>query len=153
MSFTLRSVVNSRRSSKICQTSRQGGQKIWWIKAVGRCSNQAQQIIKSIELDGVVIPSQLHLVRANKEVKLELVNWQLGQSIIKVACMQNQSEMCGKQDLTGLPPKNKRTHFYFHKSDESSDSTDDNGELSWSGEKLNHMADVNVHLYFSAIIA
>ena len=48
-------------------------------------------------------------------------------------------EMCGKQDFTpadALSPKNKRTHFYFHKSDESSDSNDDNGDLSWSGEPV-----------------
>lgn len=41
--------------------------------------------------------------------------------------------MCGKQDLTSLCPKNTRTHFYFHKSDESSDSNEDCGELTWAG--------------------
>ena len=54
-------------------------------------------------------------------------------------------EMCGKkQDFsssglttTTSPKSNKpRTHFYFHKSDESSDSNDDLcGDLSWSGEQ------------------
>ena len=53
-------------------------------------------------------------------------------------------EMCGKkQDFsssltTTTSPKSSkpRTHFYFHKSDESSDSNDDLcGDLSWSGEQ------------------
>jgi len=55
--------------------------------------------------------------------------------------------MCGKHEFTDLSPAGatggsnsaksqqaKRTHFYFHKSDESSDSNhEDSGDFSWSG--------------------
>jgi len=55
--------------------------------------------------------------------------------------------MCGKHEFTTLSPAGatggsnsaksqqaKRTHFYFHKSDESSDSNhEDSGDFSWSG--------------------